>query len=200
MCGIFGLIEENNTNHNSVNEISDKINNAFMKGSKRGPEYSHIERFKKPTPNRSPLKRDIKCPNCDYNIPLSKSPMSLVLGFHRLAINGLSSVSNQPFEIDGCILVCNGEIYNYSKLAIENKIKLLTESDCEIIIHIYRLYGIEYTLHLLDGVFAFILYDTFLDKVFVARDPYGVRPLYMKKYSTQSINFNSINTIGFSRR
>ena len=207
MCGIFGLIEENNTNANSINvntntndvtmnEISDDINRAFMKCSKRGPEYSYIERYKKPTPNTSPLKHDIKCPNCNHKIPFSKSPMSIVLGFHRLAINGLSAGSHQPFEIDGCILVCNGEIYNYRNLALENHVKLLTESDCEIIIHLYRLYGIEYTLHLLDGVFAFILYDTFLDKVFVARDPYGVRPLYIKNSSNASLKVNILNNVG----
>ena len=42
----------------------------------------------------------------------------------------------------------------------------------------YHLYGLEYTLNCLDGVFAFVLYDTNLKMIHVARDPYGVRPLY----------------------
>ena len=58
------------------------------------------------------------------------------------------------------------------------EIKSETDSDCEVIIHLYLKYGIEQTLQMLDGVFAFILYDTTNQQVYVARDPYGVRPLY----------------------
>jgi asparagine synthase (glutamine-hydrolysing) len=81
--------------------------------------------------------------------------------------------------IDGITLICNGEIYNYKKLFAYIKIIPSTESDCEIIIHLYKHYGIEYTLQILDGVFAFILYDKEKELLYVARDPYGVRPLYM---------------------
>ena len=194
MCGIFGLIEQNN--HST--EISAKIMDAFMSGSNRGPEYSHIERYKQPTNNPTSScnkEPSLKCPNCEYIIDTHQERVSLILGFHRLAINGLSSLSNQPFEMDDCILVCNGEIYNYKRLATENNITLLTESDCEIIIHMYRLYGMEYTLNMLDGVFAFILYDTASGSVYVARDPYGVRPLYMK---TSTNLTDSYKTIGFA--
>ena len=60
-----------------------------------------------------------------------------------------------------------------------------THSDCEVIIHLYLRYGIEETLRMLDGVFAFIIYDNSEiqnPKLVVGRDPYGVRPLY-KTYS-----------------
>jgi asparagine synthase (glutamine-hydrolysing) len=58
-----------------------------------------------------------------------------------------------------------------------------TQSDCEVIIHLYKRYGIEHTLQMLDGVFAFVLTDNRIiselpAKTYVARDPYGVRPLY----------------------
>ena len=56
-------------------------------------------------------------------------------------------------------------------------IKPKTDSDCEVIIHLYLKYGIHQTLRMLDGVFAFVLFTT--DTIFVARDPYGVRPLYL---------------------
>ena len=61
-----------------------------------------------------------------------------------------------------------------------------TGSDCEVIIHLYLKYGIEQTLQMLDGVYAFILYDNRINddlqnKVYVARDPLGVRPLYYLK-------------------
>ena len=71
----------------------------------------------------------------------------------------------------------------------------LTGSDCEVIIHLYIKYGIEQTLIMLDGVFSFILYDNRIsedlnNRLYVARDPYGVRPLYYLK-NTQ---FNKSNT------
>ena len=100
------------------------------------------------------------------------------IGFHRLSINGLDKESNQPFNISNIQLICNGEIYNYKNLFDNITYKPTTNSDCEIIIYLYMLYGIEYTLNLLDGVFAFVLIDYNINKTFVARDPYGVRPLY----------------------
>ena len=121
----------------------------FEIGKNRGPEFSTLNKYEK-----------------------------FLLGFHRLAINGLNNNSNQPFEIDNLKLICNGEIYNYKKLAKDLNIILNTDSDCEIILHIYKLFGIEYTLNILDGVFSFILYDTTKNKIYIARDPYGVRPLY----------------------
>ena len=100
---------------------------------------------------------------------------NLFLGFHRLAINGLNQESNQPMCIDNIYLICNGEIYNYRNF---KDISFATKSDCEIIIHLYKLYGIDYIFDLLDGVFSFVLYDKNIQKVYIARDPYGVRPLY----------------------
>ena len=100
------------------------------------------------------------------------------LGFHRLKINGLDDDSNQPFIINNIMLICNGEIYNHESLFDNIKYKRTTTSDCEIIIYLYILYGIEYTLNLLDGVFAFILLDYDKEKIYVCRDVYGVRPLY----------------------
>ena len=125
------------------------------------------------------------------------------IGFHRLAINGLDEESNQPFNINNISLVCNGEIYNYKELYNNISYKPTTNSDCEIIIYLYMTYGIEYTLNLLDGVFAFILIDYNINKLFVARDPYGIRPLFYlynpniifdKKYNT----IDKDNLIGFA--
>ena len=106
-----------------------------------------------------------------------------MLGFHRLAINGLNQASNQPFYINNIFLVCNGEIYNYKELYALLGEEATTDSDCEIIIHLYLKYGMDQTIRMLDGEFAFILIDTRMDtpykKMFVGRDPYGVRPLYV---------------------
>lgn len=102
-------------------------------------------------------------------------------GFHRLAINGMDPTADQPFHLKNCRLICNGEIYNFRELitefGLESEYK--SGSDCEIIIHLYRKIGIQATLRRLDGVFGFVLYDYDNDKVFVARDPVGVRSLYI---------------------
>ena len=67
-----------------------------------------------------------------------------------------------------------------------------TGSDCEIIIHLYKKFGIEYTLNMLDGVFAFILLDKTANKIFVARDPYGIRPLFYSYNKTPESHFHYI--------
>jgi asparagine synthase (glutamine-hydrolysing) len=119
-------------------------------------------------------------------------------GFHRLAINGLNSESNQPFIMGDIALICNGEIYNYRDLYEMMDIDPTTDSDCEVILHLYREYGMEQTLQMLDGVFAFVLIDYRMtnehSKIYVARDPYGVRPLYLLKPS----NAENENILGFA--
>ena len=58
-----------------------------------------------------------------------------------------------------CVIVFNGEIYNHKQLFDILQINPQSKSDCEVIIHMYKKYGIEQTLQMLDGVFAFILVD-----------------------------------------
>jgi asparagine synthase (glutamine-hydrolysing) len=106
----------------------------------------------------------------------------LVFGFQRLMINGLDVGSNQPMVSDSNNwLICNGEIYNYRLLMEENNFVYKSNSDCEIILHMYERYGIDETCKRLDGVFAFILYDSFQGKVYAARDRYGIRSMYYGK-------------------
>ena len=100
--------------------------------------------------------------------------------FHRLAINGLNPESDQPMVNNGIYLICNGEIFNYKKLIKEFEFEndYRSESDCEIIIHLYIKFGIDKTCKLLDGEFAFVLYDSNKDILFTGRDKIGVRSLY----------------------
>lgn len=101
-----------------------------------------------------------------------------VMGFHRLMINGMNGLSNQPMTINGTTyLLCNGEIYNHLVLQEKYNIKCKTGSDCEIILHLFEMFGFEETVKKLDGEFAIVLIT--LEKVFIARDPYGVRALYL---------------------
>ena len=102
-------------------------------------------------------------------------------GFHRLSINGMEPAADQPFFLKNCRLICNGEIYNFRSLITEFGLEgeYQSGSDCEIIIHLYRKIGLYETLRRLDGVFGFVLYDYDADLTYVARDPVGVRSLYI---------------------
>lgn len=116
----------------------------------------------------------------DNTVELFKNNLCMI--FHRLAIVDTTDSGNQPMkhpDDDGIILVCNGEIYNHKQLIKDNNFKTNTKSDCEVILHLYKKYGIEKTVKKLDGVFAFTLYDSNIKTLFASRDPYGVRPLFV---------------------
>jgi len=98
--------------------------------------------------------------------------------FHRLSINGLNNKSNQPLKRNNNILMCNGEIYNYKELANKYDIKLTSDSDCEIILHLYEKFSLDELCNLLDGVFSFVLYDGIKKKIIIGHDPFGIRSLY----------------------
>ena len=138
-----------------LNNSFDKenIEKAFKRGANRGPESSVLE----------------------YS-----ADNKTVIGFHRLAINGYSDVkANQPLKMYNCVLICNGEIYNYKKLYnMCPTFRPNTKSDCEIILHMYNKYGMKHTLQHIDGVFSLVLFDTKKNCFYVARDTYGVRPLF----------------------
>lgn len=181
MCGIFAILNgsfadnspywdnfgrpiHENMYEAPVSFSADRLSyselySLFMNGRKRGPEMSKI----------------------------SQMGMRVIMGFHRLAINGLTPESDQPINIGDIHLICNGEIYNYKELYALAGATPTTHSDCEVIIHLYKKYGIEYTLGVLDGVFAFVLLDQSLSVetplLYVARDPYGVCPLYINQYT-----------------
>ena len=127
----------------------------------------------------------------------------LYISFYRLAINGIDDKSNQPIQYNNKILICNGEIYNYQKLFEMLTVKSITNSDCEIIIHLYEKFGIQHTLNLLDGVYAFVLIDKDIDEIFIARDALGVRPLFclrnkQTRILEESSKNNASNLIGFA--
>ena len=113
--------------------------------------------------------------------------------FHRLSINGLNEKSDQPMKLndnDNHVLLCNGEIYNYRELAQEYNINLETDSDCEIILHLYKRLHVSEFIKKLDGVFSFLIYDKSTHQVIVGHDPFGIRPLYYSHVETD-ISFSS---------
>ena len=103
-----------------------------------------------------------------------------LMGFHRLAIMGLTEEGMQPFERDGSKLVCNGEIYGFRPLkkALEEKgYRFVSDSDCEILLPLYREYGLD-MFAMLDAEFALVIYDGEKQSYIAARDPIGIRPLF----------------------
>ena len=157
MCGIFALLNDYKPFNTHI--TTENRRNAFYSGMSRGPEeHRMIEHMN-----------------------------GVSMYFHRLAINGIDVLSGQPLKIGDVTLICNGEIYNYKQLFSmlkEYGIVQQTRSDCEVIIHLYNIFGIERTLQMIDGVYSFVLYEQQIgvsllsDKVYIARDPFGVRPLY----------------------
>lgn len=104
--------------------------------------------------------------------------------FYHLAIVSIKD-SMQPFVQDGIYLLCNGEIYNHKWLTEGFMLPIKTKSDCECILHLYMQYGIEKTIDLIEGEFAFILYDSIKGRIHFARDRLGRKPLFYSMAETQ---------------
>lgn len=116
-----------------------------------------------------------------------------VLGFQRLSIMGLTESGMQPFELDGNYVICNGELYGFKKVREELRedgYKFLSDSDCEIILPMYRKYGVNMFAKL-DAEFAMVIYDSEIDDLVAARDPIGIRPLFYGYDKEGSIMFAS---------
>jgi len=109
-----------------------------------------------------------------------KFKLNLALGHNRLSIIDLNERSNQPFIDGNQILVLNGEIYNFMSLRKDLKgkgVHFETKSDTELLIKLYKFYGIEEALNLIEGMFAFFIYDPEKGIAFLARDKFGIKPL-----------------------
>ena len=105
------------------------------------------------------------------------------LGSRRLAIIDLTDEGTQPLQdVDGELtIVFNGEIYNHRELRsrlIGYGARFHSTSDTEVLLQMYRRYG-QTMVELLRGMFAFSIWDARERRLFVARDPYGIKPLYM---------------------
>jgi len=117
-----------------------------------------------------------------------------VIGFHRLAIMDPSEKWDQPFIIDKgfwkkVYVICNGEIYNYEKIIEKYNLDVKSGSDCEVIPLLYEMYWIEKIMSELLWEFVFVIYDQELEKVFVARDPIWVRPLFLWRQNSDKFEF-----------
>ena len=101
MCGIFALFHSLPVT--TYNHVYESLEKYFLLGQSRGPEFSIMKQITN----------------------------NVLLGFHRLAINGLDDKSHQPISIDGIYLICNGEIYNSPEIRneLKDKVTFKTNSD-----------------------------------------------------------------------
>lgn len=118
---------------------------------------------------------------------------NVTLGFRRLSIIDLKEESGQPMynEDKSIVLVFNGEIYNYQELRkelIEKGHIFKTETDSEVLIHGYEEYGVD-LLQKLRGMFAFSIWDMKKETMLLARDFFGIKPLY---YTQNTIDHSLI--------
>jgi len=122
---------------------------------------------------------------------LEEVPCGL-LGFHRLSIMGLHEEGMQPFHLGQDRVVCNGELYGFRplKARLSEKYDFKSDSDCELLLPLYREYGLD-MFRTLDAEFALILYDHERNGLIAARDPIGIRPLYYGKLPSGGMAFAS---------
>ncbi|HEX7153850.1 MAG TPA: asparagine synthase (glutamine-hydrolyzing) [Thermoanaerobaculia bacterium] len=102
------------------------------------------------------------------------------LGSRRLAIIDLSDDATQPMQDGELTIVFNGEIYNYAELRAQLQrqgTRFRTTSDTEVLLHLFRRDG-ERMVELLRGMYAFAIWDAEARRMFVARDPYGIKPFF----------------------
>lgn len=169
MCGIFGIIDKD-LDQNKFKYSLEKINNLQIH---RGPDDSGSF--------------------IDYK-------NNIGLAHRRLSILDLSKNGSQPMlsGSKNLVLVFNGEIYNHSELKKkldENNISLKGYSDTEILLELIEKFGLEKTLNLTVGMFAFALYDKVNLKLILARDRIGEKPLYYYSSDRTFIFGSEINLI-----
>jgi asparagine synthase (glutamine-hydrolysing) len=105
------------------------------------------------------------------------------LAFRRLAIIDLDPRSDQPMHLGALHMVFNGEIYNYRELRDELRRlghEFHTEGDAEVLLHAWAEWG-EASLDRVNGMFAFAIWDDATQRLTLARDPFGEKPLYFTR-------------------
>ena len=126
---------------------------------------------------------------------LNQHHWDLFFGHRRLAILDLSAAGFQPIsDLSKKVWVTyNGEIYNFKELRRELTAlgyEFFSNSDSEVLVYAYKEWGIECVLKL-NGMFAFALWDSQLNKVYLVRDRYGIKPLYYTRTKNNQIIFAS---------
>lgn len=107
---------------------------------------------------------------------------NVALGHRSLAVIDLTPAGSQPMttEDGSLVIVCNGEVYNFLELRPKLQARgyhFHSNTDTEVVLYAYREWGAE-CVHHLNGMFAFAIWDARKGELFLARDRYGIKPLY----------------------
>jgi asparagine synthase (glutamine-hydrolysing) len=130
----------------------------------------------------------------------------LFFGFNRLSILDLSVNGHQPMIDNNVILMMNGEIYNAFDIRpeLEKKgFKFKSNTDTEVVLKAYQAYGLDKMLRILNGMFAMAIYDLNKKKLFLIRDRFGIKPLYVLQkngflsFSSEMKSFKAIPSFKF---
>jgi asparagine synthase (glutamine-hydrolysing) len=172
MCGFTGYFNLNNTLVTNNQVIREMI--AIQKH--RGPDDSGIVGINTKENNFEEIS---SITTADFN-----TSKDLVFGFNRLSILDLSPNGHQPMISPDkkVILMMNGEVYNafdFKEDLISKGHAFKSTSDTEVVLHLYMEYGIEKMVNMLNGMFALAIYDFELDTLFLLRDRFGIKPLYI---------------------
>jgi asparagine synthase (glutamine-hydrolysing) len=170
MCGINGYIKFNRESEQQLKADMNKMNTLIFH---RGPDEDGV-------------------------FVESQDTYSVAMAMRRLSIIDLSS-GKQPIYSDdkSIVIVFNGEIYNYRilKSNLLNKgVTFKTNSDTEVILKLYETYGVD-SFKELDGMYGFSIYDKNINKVFIARDFFGEKPLYYYQTDNQFIWASELKSI-----
>ena len=131
-----------------------------------------------------------------WGMQVWSDPVHVGLAHRRLSIIDLSDAAVQPMcnEDESIWISFNGEFYNFADYRDELEAKghvFKSHSDTETILHLYEEYGFEETLKRMNGMFAFALWDQRLQKLYLARDRMGQKPLYYRQLDDGSLHFAS---------
>jgi asparagine synthase (glutamine-hydrolysing) len=170
MCGINGILWNSVKESESLHKTLSQMNSEIIH---RGPDQDGFFTFSGPN-------------------------FSLGMAMRRLSIIDLSTGKQPISNEDGSItIVFNGEIYNYRQLKLklqDQGYNFNTTSDTEVILKLYEQHGVK-AFRMLDGMFAFSIYDSNINKLFIARDFFGEKPLYYTKNNKQIIWASELKSI-----
>jgi asparagine synthase (glutamine-hydrolysing) len=183
MCGITGYLIKNS----EIETNNSIIKKMLLLQQHRGPDNSAIVAINSKLNSVEDVTFEIET---DF-----KNPSNLVFGFNRLSILDLSPNGHQPMKsIDGnVVLMLNGEIYNaedFKDELIAKGFKFKGRSDTEVVLNLYNAFGIEGMLERLNGMFAIVIWDAKINKLFLVRDRFGIKPLYLLEEENR-ISFSS---------
>lgn len=191
MCGFAGVISEKQICLGTIREMM-KLQNH------RGPDDTGFASI-------SIENKEITSYKANYN---ENIPSKFWFGFNRLSIIDLTQNGHQPMMNDNStvVLMMNGEVYNAFDFADDLKNKgyqFKGKSDTEIVLALYINYGLEKMLQMLNGMFALAIYDSNLNKLFLVRDRFGIKPLYILQnndyfsFSSEMKSFRALENFSF---